>query len=335
MQDEVETEIQTFKIGAVARLTGVSSHTLRKWETRYQAVVPLRTEHGDRLYTRNDLERLSLIKQLVDQGIAPSDVAGRSQDGLLRKLEGLSEAKRATERDYEGPVRIVAVGHAVLGLLENDDLTVKPRIEVVTSAKDLFGISIPVGDAAVDVVILECPIVHHDTHATVEKLRIRLNATFAVIVYGFGTRKDLLSLQSHPFRAVRSPVDFPSLKGLLAELMQHDQPLQRIPKAAQSESNEVARRHYAAPQPRLSLDVVSRFAQTTSQVACECPKHLADILFSLRAFEEYAQSCESLNPEDAALHQYLFDRTGHARALFEQAIEKVAEAEGFDLHSLS
>jgi MerR family transcriptional regulator, light-induced transcriptional regulator len=335
MQDEAETEIQTFKIGAVARLTGVTSHTLRKWETRYQAVVPLRTEHGDRLYTRDDLEKLSLIKQLVDQGIPPSDVAGRSQEGLVRKLEDLSEVKRATDRDNEAAVRIIAVGHTILGLLEFADLAAKPRIEVVASAKDISGISIPVGDVAVDVVILECPIVHHDTHASVEKLRIRLNATYAVVAYGFGTRNDLLSLQSHPFRAIRSPVDLPSLKSLLAELIHHDQPVQRTSIAARRENTEMSRRHYAAPQPRLSLDVVSRFARTTPQVACECPKHLADILFSLRAFEEYAQSCETLNPEDAALHQYLFDRTGHARALFEQAIEKVAEAEGFDLQSLS
>lgn len=59
--------------------------------------------------------------------------------------------------------------------------------------------------------------------------------------------------------------------------------------------------------------------------------HLADIVLSLRAFEEYNEACESLSPEDAALHHYLWRRAAQARALFEDAIERVAEAEGIPL----
>jgi len=61
MQELDPHEGSTFKIGTVSRLTGVSAHTLRKWESRYKAVVPGRTERGQRLYSRDDVERLSLI----------------------------------------------------------------------------------------------------------------------------------------------------------------------------------------------------------------------------------------------------------------------------------
>jgi len=85
------------------------------------------------------------------------------------------------------------------------------------------------------------------------------------------------------------------------------------------------------PPPRLSRETVARLTQVTPKIRCECPHHLADIVLSLRAFEEYSEACESLSPEDAALHRYLWRSAAQARALFEDAIERVAKAEGIPL----
>jgi hypothetical protein len=82
------------------------------------------------------------------------------------------------------------------------------------------------------------------------------------------------------------------------------------------------------PAPRLSREAIARLARTNPKMRCGCPHHLADIVLSLRAFEEYSETCESDSPEDAALHHYLWRSTAHARAVFEDAIERVAEAEG-------
>jgi hypothetical protein len=71
MNETDRTQMASLKIGDVARLTELSIHTLRKWESRYRAVVPIRTERGQRRYTRGDVERLLLIKQMVDAGVAP------------------------------------------------------------------------------------------------------------------------------------------------------------------------------------------------------------------------------------------------------------------------
>ena len=54
-----------YRIGKVSRLTGISADTLRIWERRYAAVVPVRTEAGGRLYSADDIARLKLIKNLV------------------------------------------------------------------------------------------------------------------------------------------------------------------------------------------------------------------------------------------------------------------------------
>ena len=69
------SESANLKIGAVARLTGISVHTLRKWEDRYAAVQPRRTEGGERVYTRPDLKRLALIKRLSDAGLSLREIA--------------------------------------------------------------------------------------------------------------------------------------------------------------------------------------------------------------------------------------------------------------------
>jgi len=65
-----------YRIGAVARLTGITPDTLRIWERRYAAVSPQRSPQGGRLYSAGDLERLRLMKQLVDAGDAIGEVAG-------------------------------------------------------------------------------------------------------------------------------------------------------------------------------------------------------------------------------------------------------------------
>jgi DNA-binding transcriptional MerR regulator/methylmalonyl-CoA mutase cobalamin-binding subunit len=69
-------------ISVVVRRTGLTQDVLRAWEKRYQAVVPLRTTTGRRLYTEEQVSKLRLLKQLVDGGRRISDVADLSLDAL-------------------------------------------------------------------------------------------------------------------------------------------------------------------------------------------------------------------------------------------------------------
>jgi hypothetical protein len=66
-------------------------------------------------------------------------------------------------------------------------------------------------------------------------------------------------------------------------------------------------------------------------VRCECPKHVADLLLSLGAFERYSAECENRSLADAELHRYLGQVSGRARAMFEEALVRVARAEGIAL----
>lgn len=71
-----------YSIGAVARMLGVPTATLRAWEERYGVVVPERGDGTQRLYTREELERLRFIKQQMDRGLSASDAHRLLEDEL-------------------------------------------------------------------------------------------------------------------------------------------------------------------------------------------------------------------------------------------------------------
>ncbi len=60
--------------GAAAR-TGVSAHTLRAWERRYELFRPTRTPAGYRVYDPSTLERIEAMRELVAQGVRPREAA--------------------------------------------------------------------------------------------------------------------------------------------------------------------------------------------------------------------------------------------------------------------
>lgn len=67
---------------------------------------------------------------------------------------------------------------------------------------------------------------------------------------------------------------------------------------------------------------------------CECPRHVAELIAQLASFEQYSQDCLNNSLEDAHLHARLSAVSGSARALFEQALEMVAQHEGIALDRL-
>ena len=83
------------------------------------------------------------------------------------------------------------------------------------------------------------------------------------------------------------------------------------------------------PQPRRWDDtVLADIAGLSSTVACECPRHVAELLMQLSHFETYSAECEARSPADAALHAHLKQVAAASRALFESALERVALHEG-------
>ncbi|HEY0554697.1 MAG TPA: MerR family transcriptional regulator, partial [Thermoanaerobaculia bacterium] len=76
-------------IGVVARRTGLKPDLIRAWERRYGAVEPGRSETRRRFYSDADVERLLLLRRVVNTGRGISQVAGLSN----AELEALIDAE--------------------------------------------------------------------------------------------------------------------------------------------------------------------------------------------------------------------------------------------------
>jgi DNA-binding transcriptional MerR regulator/methylmalonyl-CoA mutase cobalamin-binding subunit len=77
----------TYSIRVAARRTELSSHVIRSWEKRYQAVSPVRTKTNRRLYSDSDVEKLSLLRQVTRAGHSIGTVAALAVEDLRALLK--------------------------------------------------------------------------------------------------------------------------------------------------------------------------------------------------------------------------------------------------------
>ena len=69
-------------------------------------------------------------------------------------------------------------------------------------------------------------------------------------------------------------------------------------------------------------------AGRSSTMACECPRHVAELLVQPSHFEAYSAECGHRSAADAELHAYLRKVAAASRARFEAALGHVALHEG-------
>jgi len=79
-------------ISAVERDTGLGKDTLRVWERRYGFPTPDRDAFGERVYTLVQVEKLRIIKRLMDQGHRPGRIVALPIEELQRLSQGLYAA---------------------------------------------------------------------------------------------------------------------------------------------------------------------------------------------------------------------------------------------------
>jgi DNA-binding transcriptional MerR regulator len=54
-------------------MLALSAATIRTWEARYGMVAPARSEGGQRLYSRDQVEQLRFVKASIDEGRRPAE----------------------------------------------------------------------------------------------------------------------------------------------------------------------------------------------------------------------------------------------------------------------
>jgi methanogenic corrinoid protein MtbC1 len=87
--------VGNFNIAAVARRTGVSAATLRKWEERYGVLRPTRTTGGQRRYDESDVARVEWLRDRLEEGYrigAAAALLGGGHAGVAHTESEMREA---------------------------------------------------------------------------------------------------------------------------------------------------------------------------------------------------------------------------------------------------
>jgi hypothetical protein len=253
--------------------------------------------------------RLALVKSLVDAG-HPIGAVAHLQTEQLRQLRG----DPATSSDAGGdkPARIVLVGESLAAQAAARPGAF-PRVVAVCAAREQAETALR--GIAADVLAVEVPALREDAAAWVESLAALVGASRVVVAHRFGTQPAAAELRARGHVVVRAPLDLSEI-ATLASLASSETALQPLAQA---------------PAPRFDEAALAVLGASTTSMYCECPRHVVELLRSVSAFERYSTECANRSPADAELHRYLERVAGTARKLFEDALERVARAEGLAL----
>ena len=286
-----------------ARLAGLPVATLRVWERRYRLGGAQSGAAGHRRYTREDIARLALLKRLVDAGHPIGSLASLPEPAL-RRMEAVS----ATANPARGvPVRVALCGAALHE--RQAEFHAMKSLEVVGASPDLDSAAMSFRGLRADLLALSVPTLDDSALERVDVLCALLGARHAVVAYRFGTRGRLETLRGRGHATVRGALDAARLDALARAAPGNEPP-----------AWPAARLHPV----RFDERTLARLAQASTTIACECPRHLVELVLDLGAFERYSAECAHRSPADAELHRELQRVSSTARAMLEAALARVA-----------
>lgn len=314
------------RIGTIARLAGVPVPTLRVWETRHQAFAPRKTAGQQRLYDEQDLLRATLLRQLSEAGHAIGQIARLDADALNRlwqQHQGLQQ-REARRQAPVTPITLAVVGlglAARVGGAGFQSGLPGGTVQVAAAFADLQAALGATLESPPQILLLRAGSLHEIVWQGIRQVVQRHGIRQVIVVYGYGREPLLQAMRQAGILLRREPVSDTELADLVRSVLMVDAAAGTAPAAAGA----------MIPARRYSEETLARVAAISSQVLCECPRHVADLIAQLASFEQYSQECLNRSAEDAHLHAHLASISGTARALFEAALEKIALHEGIAL----
>lgn len=309
-QDDNGAEL-TFRSGVAARLAGLSAETLRVWERRYDLSAARRSARGQRLYTAEQVQRLSLLKQLVDRG-HPIGQLAHLPIADLRTLGGAVRDGIPVR-----PIDVVVVG---LGLARR--IAASPHDTLLLNVQASCSRFEPAqcARAGLRAEVLLVELAELDEHAVpmIEATSAALHAAAVVVLYRFSSSATIRALRAQGWLVARVPSEMGELVPLCRQALEG----QHLPQRAAD---------LLPAGPRFDDEMLASLTAASSKLACECPRHMAELLMMIGSFERYSAQCASRNNADAQLHQDLYQSAGQARMILEAALERLAHAEGIPL----
>lgn len=317
-----------YKIGAVSRLTGLPSNTIRTWERRYQVVQPERTPSGGRVYSDKDVVRLQLIAVLLDLDESISSISGLSEVELRQRIQRHQSLTGNTATPSEpttqlSRIAIISKDHQVLSDMLSAPGGTHFTVSHASSTPDSFV------QGSANILVVDIDALEGDPVYEVKTITKHSGVDATIVLYSFCRSLTLVSLSEQGVRLVRKPIN-PSILRRVIEDHARVTRLLRHSRRARKTFDELPKD--GANQPRrFTTDQLTRLANIAAETDCECPNHLATLLVNLVAFEDYSARCESEGEDDAALHRYLHSQTAKARSYMETALTYLLEHDNIEL----
>lgn len=317
-----DNNAEQYPIGAVVKLTGLTSHNIRVWEKRHQAVVAGRLPSGRRYYTQVQVNRLLLLKYCISCGFSISELAELDDSQLQEKIDQNAPRNK----------QIITQGEAItVGILSQSDLIEPiqrvPGIDIVLHETliDFSKIHLHNGllSQRPNVVILEIPSISEKNISSITELLKHTNPLLAIIIYRFSNRAHLSALRNQGVRVLRSPIDQDTLYYLLSGFLSNNGWMEE-----ESLPTPLPNQY---PAHIYSYQQLTKIAKLPNTIECECPHHLVDLLNGLKEFETYSGDCINKNDADAALHAEIQLTTATARHQLEMLLKKVLRIEGIEI----
>lgn len=96
------SDLLTYSINDIEKLSGVKAHTIRIWEKRYNIIPNRRSVNNIRFYEEEDLELILNIAHLNKRGIKISKIATMSADHIKQRIADYCEVDVIFENHIDG-----------------------------------------------------------------------------------------------------------------------------------------------------------------------------------------------------------------------------------------
>jgi DNA-binding transcriptional MerR regulator len=303
-----------YAIGVVARRTQTHPETIRVWERRYELIVPGRSESGRRLYSEDDIIKLSLVKQLTELGHSVSSLARLTTDELRAFISASSGTTHDKQMRRQIKRRVIFINDSLRRRLSRD-LVAYEDIVIVDHPKTK---TTPASAAHADILIIDLATINEESLPEIRRQQLEAGCTSALVLFNFATRKSIVELERAGIACLKGSVTAADIHRACTSV------------ETLSPSSKLEAVSAIAP-PRFDKEQLARISALTSTIACECPNHIAELLINLGAFEQYSSECANRNEADAQLHAQLNQSAGAARVILEESLARLIEIEGIEI----
>ncbi len=293
------SETELYRIGTVAKLTGISVECLRAWERRH-GLAPAEREGRTRYYSRTQLKRLEKIKALTEDGHPISSLVELSEEQLDARI-GITRPRVSPHRLPQ----IGLVGPNLMILEQEAGDSDRAEINQRWVSVDDFVQSRPAERAQLDAVAVQIPSLNADV---LQRVRNAAPDCRLLVIYQFASREALANAtDQHSATALAWPLTWTDLMHACA-----------------TPAGDGARAGRAAPRRYTDHELVEIASRARTR-GFDAPRHLVSLITDLNAFADYATQCLT-ESNDAPMYDRLREDASYARAQLERALAAAMES---------